>query len=392
MNYIRHALHQLRRPLAVITALGLAVSGGLPALTNVAFAAGQVQNRSIQISDGRPGATGVSYKVTYTPATAGAQSLIVDFCASSAIIGDACTSPAGMSFASASFTAGTGTASWTMAAVTGTTVKITKGGGAALGTSAIDFTVTGVVNPSATGTFFARTYTYSDTAYGGGSPYTGPTTLGNYVDYGGFALTTTDTVQVTATVMETLTFCVSKSDNSGSAPAGIPGDGCTSLNTPALTLGHGSPAVLDSTAVDTDWAATQMSTNALHGAVVTMKNVSSSACAGLSNDNGATCPIPAVSGTLATITNGTAAFGVNVSDGIDGGNPVGSTTANANYGSGAGYTMQAATYGTYGDPIFSSASVCNNINNVLEFAATADVTTPAGVYTVNESLIATGTF
>jgi hypothetical protein len=193
--------------------------------------------------------------------------------------------------------------------------------------------------------------------------------------------------------MEQITFCVTKSDGASTAPTSFPADNCTSLNNPALTLGHGSPAVLDSTAVDTDFAATQISTNALHGAVVNMKNTSSTNCAGLSSDNGATCAIPAITGTLASITAGTAAFGVHVGNGINGTAPIGTTNANSNYGAGAGYTMQAATYGEYGDPIFdTNNTVCANINNVLTFGATAAATTPAAVYKANESLIATGTF
>jgi hypothetical protein len=47
---------------------------------------------------------------------------------------------------------------------------------------------------------------------------------------------------------------------------------------------------------------------------------------------------------------------------------------------------------TYGDQIFSETAAVNNEANRLTFAATAGNTTPAGVYTVGEQLIATGTF
>ena len=49
-------------------------------------------------------------------------------------------------------------------------------------------------------------------------------------------------------------------------------------------------------------------------------------------------------------------------------------------------------FSTYGSPIFTSAGPLNGINDTLEFAATAANTTPAGIYTANYVLVATGTF
>jgi hypothetical protein len=357
------------------------------------FAAGQVQTRSIQMSNSTAGASGVTYKVSFTPATAGAQSLIIDFCSNSAIIGAACTAPAGMNASSATLTTGTGTASWVIGTGSASQIRITKGGGAALGTTPIDFEIVGVTNYTTAGSFFARAYTYNDTTYGGTSTaYSSATSIGNDLDYGGFALSTTNAINITAIVQETLTFCVSKD---------APTPGCTGLTSPDLVLGHGSPQVLDSTVVDTDFAHTQISTNATSGAVVNMKNTSSTACAGLSRDGGATCGIAAI-GAFAAMqagsASGTSAFGLNVENGQDltgGGTFVGSSSPDADYdGNTAGsYGMAAATFGTYGDPIFTTdGTVCANVDNKLNFAATASTTTPAGVYTVTESLIATGTF
>jgi hypothetical protein len=47
---------------------------------------------------------------------------------------------------------------------------------------------------------------------------------------------------------------------------------------------------------------------------------------------------------------------------------------------------------TYGDTIMSCAGPVSQVNNHLVFAATASLTTQAGIYTGNEVLIATGTF
>jgi hypothetical protein len=48
--------------------------------------------------------------------------------------------------------------------------------------------------------------------------------------------------------------------------------------------------------------------------------------------------------------------------------------------------------GTYGDVIATSSGPLSLANNRLVFAATASLTTQAGIYTVNESIITTGTF
>jgi hypothetical protein len=311
-----------------------------------------------------------------------------------------------MALTSGGFTAGTGFTSWTET-TTGTTVKITKGGGSALGTSAVSFTLTGVTNPNFTTcnsvdthpncSFYARVYTYDCTDYGAhvgggacsttGTAYSGATTIGSNVDYGGFALSTASTISISATVMETLTFCVSKL---------APGSNCGQTGqvptTPTLVLGTGSPKVLDSQAVYTDTAYTQISTNAIKGAVVNMK--SNWGCNGLSRDSGSTCGIPGQT-SYSAITAGTAAFGLNVANGTGG---TGTVNADADYGTGANYGGSTAVFGTYGDPIeqtgtsVATAGPCANMNSLLTFGATAGTTTPAGVYTVNESLIATGTF
>lgn len=355
---------------------------------NKAFAAGQVSARSIQLSSSAKGATGVSYKVKFTPFTTGTQSIVIDFCGS-AIVGAACTAPSGLNAATIGFTAGTGTTSWALGATAASTIKVTKSGGSALTTSSADFTITGITNPTNAGSFYARLYTYDCTDYGAhvggggcastGTAYSSPTVIGSDIDYGGFAMSATDTVSINATVMETLTFCVNKT-----APAA----GCTSLSTPiSVTLGHGSPVTLDSSQVDTDTIFTQLSTNAVSGASVALKT--GNTCSGLSRDSGSTCPIPGI-GAFATIPATTADFGLNVANGTGG---TGTVTANGNYGTTASnYGMGSNVTTTFGDPIESSAAACANVNSTLTYAAQAAATTPAGVYSATHTLIATGTF
>jgi hypothetical protein len=254
----------------------------------------------------------------------------------------------------------------------------------------INFQITGVTNTSTTGTFYARIYTF-DTDSNATSNYTCPTgttrggSLSGEIDYGGVALSTATLINITATVQEQLTFCTSK---------GAPGNGCTSLTSPNLTLGAGSPAILG-TAVSTDTAYTQLTTNATSGVVVNMKayksdGLTAAGCNGMSRDNFVSCGITGI-GAFANLAASSGNYGLNVADGTGG---TGSVTHNANYGTTAGsYGMQAAVAsGAYGDPIESSSGAVQNVNSQLTFAAAAAPTTPAGVYSAYESLIATGTF
>lgn len=356
----------------------MAVAVLIPALTQTVSAA-QLTSRSMQMSSSAASATGVSYLTSFTTAGS-AQSLVIDFCSQSPIIGDTCTTPTGFTAASATVT-GSGMGGWTITPSAG---KIQLVGGAAIGAGAQSFTLQNITNPSTNGSFYARIYTYA-----GASPsWVSATNPGTYVDHGGIALSVANTISITARVQETLTFCVS-----GSAPTA----GCGGVTTPAVTLGHGSPTpVLDAATVDTNASTTptytQISTNASAGAIINMKN--SNTCGGLSSDSGATCAIgPANGGTaVGPIVAGDGEFGLNVGAGSGG---TGTVTPDTNYAGAGNYGMWTGAGGvtsTYGDTIAACTAPVSNVNNQLTFAATAANTTPAGIYTATMTLIATGTF
>ncbi len=308
------------------------------------------------------------------------------------------------------------------------------------------FDINGVTNPNLTActvagvtncTFYARIYTYANNTFGA---YVSATNVGNnVVDYGGIALSTSTVITITARVQESLTFCVTAADPATwlAAGSGAAND-CSASEVaaapPALTLGHGSPTkVLDNNQADTASIWSQLSTNATSGAVINLVN-SNVTCGGLSADNGATCAIPAVNGGAATAaaanaieTNaGTAAFGMFASDSSPAtGGGVGTIIPNGPYHT-AGHAKQevpadpdtwygmdttttqvngntpATTPGnvkgpvsgvaSFGSIVASTASPTFHINNKYIFAATASLLTPAGIYTANLSMIATGTF
>lgn len=378
---MKSTFRKLRRLAYGAAALSLMTAIGLFCLPHQASAA-QLTSRSIELSDSGPSGgsittgvgsgTSVSYLVSFTASGTSVQSLVIDFCSNDPIIGDTCTAPTGMNASSASVS-GSGMGTWT---ATAGTSQVKLAGSAQTGTSQ-SFTLAGITNPSTTGSFYARITTYSNNTWG---TYSSASSPGNYVDYGGIALSTANVISITARVQETLQFCVSKAS---------PTSNCGGVTTPAVTLGHGSPTpVLDSTAVDTDTAFTQTSTNASGGATIRMRS-SNTSCGGLSADGGTTCGIAAVGGTAAAISAGQAKFGMYVTPGSG-------MTATAPYNGGTTtYGMDTGASGvtsTYGSNIASSSGPLNNVNNTMTFAASAANTTPAGVYVANLVVIATGTF
>jgi hypothetical protein len=466
-------LKKLRQALCLML-VSLLIIAGLPLLNHGNAAAAQFSHRSIQMSDSSPSGgtitsgigsgTSVTYQVTFTNASA-AESMVIDFCTQDPIIGDTCTTPTSMSTPSALSlpTTSTGTmggTGWTLDTSGAGQIKLkdTSGTHSAVagGTQQFDVKFT---NPSTTGTYYARMYSYCDNSYGSTNcaganttftgAYSNATNPGGYTDYGGIALSTASVITITARVQESLTFCVTKAAPGSWSTTHDCSDPVVAqaANLPSLILGHGSPtAVLDSNNVDTGDIYTQLSTNATYGAVINLHS-SNTTCGGLSADNGVTCAIPPVNAGSAAgptkITAGTAAFGMVVfPGGHDTNGGIGSLTpttpyytnttndpedaaltiADTNAPTNATSTTEKADYfgmdntsttgstnslgvanngqssyngavtSTFGSTLAYSNSPVYRAEDHYAFGATSALTTPAGIYTANLSMVATGTF
>ncbi|MCA9326182.1 hypothetical protein KC976_01075 [Candidatus Saccharibacteria bacterium] len=385
-----------------------------------AAAGGLTPERSIRLSDngasggaitsGVGSGTNATYRVTFKAATSYTmKGIVLDICdgAGTPLIGDvSCSKPTSFTLGTTpamdtannteSAITATGIGSgWTATSVnSGQTLKLTNSTGLAVTAGTLyTFAITGVTNPSTVGTFYGRLLTYtSDT---GDIATYGHDTPGSYQDYGGFALSTAQIVQITAKVQETLTFCMlgTTTPPTQTAPTDCADAAATS---PAITLGHGPNNVLDAGSVDTNQVYSFVSTNALHGVIIRIHN--NNACGGLSVDGGTTCGIPPVFAGAATtpasaMAAGTAALGLSVPSSAN-------VTTNAPYdgdGSLGYYGMDTTTSGanattTFGSRVVSSTGPTDNVMNTWKFAATASNTTAAGIYTANMAVIATGTF
>ncbi|MGH7237583.1 MAG: hypothetical protein ACREGF_03550, partial [Candidatus Saccharimonadales bacterium] len=188
-----------QRPLNVTLSVVLASTGLLPLfLGGSALAYGQVQSRSIEMSDSSAGSSATSYAVNFTTATTGTVAgIVVDFCAgtSSPIIGDTCAAPTGFSVGTPTVTGQSGnisTLTTAASANTGRTLELSGTGASLTAPAVVSFTLTTATNPTTTGTFYARIFTFASstgpatwvTANSDGSSTTG------VVDAGGVALST----------------------------------------------------------------------------------------------------------------------------------------------------------------------------------------------------------
>ena len=439
-----------------------------PFMLNVQnVSAAQLDNRSIALSDTRVAAVGVTYTNVFQLADAAAdfEGYIIEFCSNDPIPATACTATEGLDVpdfdtdndgdvsdsvtltvevdADGDFSAGATdvSADWSFDEenVTdtiqsdGTTIVIehsSSGNYSAtpyvrVTLSPVDNTAD-IINPSDTagtnnyGSFYARLYADDDadaqTVVSGPPP--------SWEDDGGIAMSTVDTLTITARVQEILQFCVGDTDTPNN-------DDCSDISGNDIDMG-----VLDSTSVNT--ASTEDSnayamirTNAANGATVsyfsdagrdvTGDDGTAGAFGNTVNDGddindgvlsyaGADCSAaadttqtgsgdqddacinsPFPSDGEVTFVAGTEAFGMAITS-LDVTN---GTTSNLvrdaayDFGSG-GYAFSGLD--AVADTIATSSTVLDDEMMVIDFAGTAAITTPTGVYNTSIVYIATSSF
>ena len=348
----------------------------LPSIVSAA----QLTERSIELSSSSVNAPGVTYKVNFTPTTA-AGAVLVDFCQNSPLIGEECAVPAGFSFT-------TGGSVARLASTTNTAI-VTQ----AMTATATSVTISGITNPSTVGPLYARIITYAD-ATAAATYVTTEASNANRIDTGGAAISITNTIGVSGAVLESMSFCVS---------GGAIADNCTGpITAPTLKLGQqvGSAFALVPGVVSEGSIYTQISTNALKGAVVSLKS-STTNCGGLVRAGDANCDIaPALSSGIEE-NSATAKFGVKTTastNGTNGGSGTYQPAGGSIYSPDAFALAFINTNATgvtspYGSPFLDTAGApVNNKNMQLTFGATVTNQTPAGLYSADLSLIATGKF
>ena len=187
-----------RRVGSLFAVAALVLATVTPGLVPAFASAAQISERSVKLSSSSAAAEDVSYEVTFTPLSA-AGAVVFNFCSNTPLIGAACDVPT-------KFTAATATADGFV--VSKTTQDLANAIVLTGDITATSTTITleGVDNPDAAAPLYLRIATYSTDT--GALAYTA-TNLGAHVDQGSAAISITDTVGVSAAVLESMTFCVS---------------------------------------------------------------------------------------------------------------------------------------------------------------------------------------
>jgi len=358
----------------------------LPSIVSAA----QLTERSVALSSSSVNAQDVTYEVKFI-ADSNAEAVVIDFCSNTPLVGETCALPAGFSVTGAD----NGT---TIDAPVANRVVVTQS--ITAGPTATTVTLDGVNNPTVVNPIYARIVTY-ETALSAASHDPSETFSedANRVDEGGAAISITNTIGVSGAVLESLTFCVAGNDNIGASC--LPIDTEEGLKAPTVKLGQqtGDVFALVPGEVSEGSIYTQLSTNAAKGAVVSLKS-STIGCGGLMRfgaDPVEDCDIkPAGAG---TVTGAEAKFGVKTSTatGIQD-NSSGTLLPSAGYSNSVfalNWTIgdNAGVTSTYGDPFLNTNSLpAYNQKMTLTFGASVTNETPAGLYSADLSLIATGKF
>jgi len=372
----------------VVAAVGLFALGVVAPVVSAA----QVTERSVQLSSAAKEATGVSYKVTFTPVS-NAGGFVLDFCSNTPLVGEECTTPTGFVATSAT----TSTPSWTRTVVDANIIKMT---GNLTASTPVTVDIDNIENPDVTGAFYVRIVSYATS--GDLANYVSADVLGNgVVDTGGVALYIHDKINVSGAVLESMTFCVSGETLDPAQTCVGTGANAPALTAPTLRLGEetGDIIALNADDVYEGTIYTQLSTNAAKGAVIRLKS-NAVGCGGLlrSSDT-SVCNIgPAGVGVSDDITAGQAEFGLklgaDVTDATNGDIVAASTDYNStNFRLKYAADNQSGVTSTYGDPILdTNEKPANKRNMSLTFGASVSNNTPAGNYSADLSLVATGKF
>lgn len=397
-------VEKLRRPTALVVAVLFLVASAVPLLANrSASAYTLLGEREIRMSTSEASATGATYRADFDITTAGnLGGIVITFCEDSPIIGDtSCDMPTGLSLSATFANANAGTldlSGWTAAvsnqSSTGTgdntftltnTTPVT-----AAGTDSVSFEMTGVSNPDATGTFYARIMTYESAANATGYTLANPEAGGPIVDAGGIALSTADQITIEAKVQERITFCVYTSATNY--------DDCVVNADDPVILGDTNGVLSSSAPSIAKDAKYNITTNAGNGATIRMKGSTLESGSFSIDAIGATAVASDVNnveqfGLCTYRDTGGGATGLTAvapyNDGGCEGTTDGQGLGNDNSALFAFDTTEFAS--TYGQSI-ATKDAGNFSTGVLVFLANINDVTEPGIYTTTLDFIATGRY
>ncbi len=350
--------HKLIRKVSAIAA-AVAMLGTL--FVPMAAQAAQITNRSVTLGSSTASAsTSYTLSTAALPSATPVQSLALQACTTAS---GACSTPAGFTSvgsATTGVTTGLGTnTGWTNNTAVSGSLRITQSNAVApSGTVSVPWTA--VTNPSATNTtYFLRLTTYSDTAW------TTP------IDSGVIAVSTSNQIDITASVDEALTFCTGTSGITTSSCAGAIGNNVNLGTLTPTTTGSGTSQI-------------GVTTNAQFGYAITYL------AADLTSGGNT---IDAIGATATPSSQGTEQFGLNLRD---------NTTPNVGSDpAGAGTAVPTTQYNIVDSFAFVPNVATAVVNNstadafrqfTVSYIANVAAFTQPGTYTTSFTYVCTPTF
>jgi len=364
-------IHYTKRVASVASLILLIISVPLFAQLSTKVQAGTFTPAKVTISDSRASNAATTYAFAYTTSvTTSIKQFDVVFCTTAS---GACSTPTGMTTTGATRAsdnvAGTGRTDDFTGNGTLSTVVTTP---ASQATQAVTVSYTGITNPSTTdSTFFARITTYSDT----GSTVIDSASVA-------FAILTTTSIAVTASVASTFTFSVAAVTTGSVNGATIDVTGSTANSIPFGTLSTATPKIAAHDLTVT--------TNATNGYTITVKAAADPPLVDSTNN------IDAFSGTNATPTTWSSPAGssASVNTGF-----FGYTTNDASLGTGTATRFTASGgnkwSGTTTSPLevaYSATGIGSSEITRVGWQAEVNGLQPAGAYSGTVILVATPTY
>ena len=360
----------LIRTTSIVLMLAL-VSLSTTGLFSQSVQAGTFTPAKITISDSRAGNAATTYDFAFTTTvTTNIKQLDVVFCTTSS---GACTTPTGIVTTGATRAsdnlAGTGRTDTFTANGTLSTVVTTP---AAQATQAVTVSYTGITNPTTTDTtFFARITSYSDT---------GSTVIDSAPV--AFAILTTTSIAVTASVASTFSFTVAAATTGSVNGESITLATTTANSIPFATLSSGTPKV----------AAHDLSvtTNSTNGYTITVKTLADPPLVDGTNNidkftgsNASPATWSSPAGSAASVNTGF--FGYTTNDGVLG------TGTTDRFTSSGGNKWAGATTSPL-EVAFNAAGTGSADVTRVGWQAEVNGLQPAGSYTGSVILVATPTY
>lgn len=152
--------------------------------------------RTLQLSNADAGVSSI-YRMSFTYATSGTLgSIAISFCSNDPLPQHVCIAPAGMDTTSVALTSQSGAAGFMVSSGSPANKILLKRIPTPITPVAATYELSGIINPSSPGTYYARVQTFAS------NDGTGPSS-----DYGGMAISINNALAVTATVPPYLIFC-----------------------------------------------------------------------------------------------------------------------------------------------------------------------------------------